>query len=183
MKLRLAGLLAVTLMLLLQGCTTPLTKGADRRTDGIYIEDGNIEETALARIQKKYEDKVHFNINSYNRKVLVTGEVPSEEIKQDIFRIVGTVQNVTDIYNELYVGFKSDFSARSNDGLITSNIKVRMRNTTHENFRGDSVKIVTEREIVYLLGLVTKEEGKIAIDVARTSSGVKKVVPYFEYID
>lgn len=175
--------MTVALMLLLQACTTPLTKGADRRTDGIYIEDGTIEDTALARIQKKYEDKVHINVNSYNRKVLVTGEVPSEEIKQDIFRIVGTVQNVTDIYNELHVGFKSDFSARSNDGLITSNIKVRMRNTTHENFRGDTVKVVTERGVVYLLGLVGKAEGNIAIEVARTSSGVKKVVPFFEYID
>lgn len=178
-----AGLFFLATLLLLQGCSTAITKGSDRRTDGVFIEDGSIENTAIERIRKKYGDKVHVNASSYNRKVLVTGEVPENDIKFDITRIVGTVQNVTDIYNELTVGFQSSLSSRSNDTLITSNVILRLRNNSNESFRSDRVKVVTEKNIVYLMGLVTHAEADIAVDVARTSSGVSKVVPYFEYIN
>ena len=178
-----ASLFFLACILVLQGCETAITKGSDRRTDGVYIEDGGIESTAIERIKKKYGDKVHVNANSYNRKVLLTGEVPENNIKFDITRIVGTVQNVTDIYNELTVGFNSDLSSRSNDALITSNVRLRLRNSASETFRSDRVKVVTEKNVVYLMGLVTHAEGDIAIEVARTSSGVSKVVPYFEYIN
>jgi len=179
----LASLFFLAAFVVLQGCSTAITKGSDRRTEGVYIEDGNIENTAIDRIKKKYGDKVHVNANSYNRKVLVTGEVPENPIKFDITRIVGTVQNVTDIYNELTVGFNSSLSSRSNDALITSNVNLRLRNASNETFRSDRVKVVTEKNVVYLMGLVTHAEADIAVDVARTSSGVSKVVPYFEYIN
>ena len=177
------SLLFIALMFVLQGCATAITKGADRRTDGVYIEDSSIEKTALERISKQYGEKVHINVSSYNRKVLVTGEVPEAAAKLEITRIVGTVQNVTDIFNELTVGFHSTFSARSNDALITSNIKIRLRNTSKDFFRADRVKVVTEKNIVYLMGLVTHAEAEVATEVASTSSGVNKVVPYFEFID
>jgi osmotically-inducible protein OsmY len=170
-------------LFVLQGCGTALTKGADRRTDGAYVEDSSIQNTAMYRIKNKYMGKVYINVNSYNRKVLVTGEVPDEATKQDITRIVGTVQNVTDIYNELVVGPLSSLSSRSNDLLITSNVKFRLEDKGTKEFRADRITVVTEANIVYLLGLVSHAEAKIANDVASTSRGVSKVVSYFEFID
>jgi len=182
--LRYPGLFILAAIFALQGCATTFTKGSDRRTEGTYIEDSTIGDTAAARIQKKYADKVHININSYNRKVLVTGEVPDEAAKTDITRIVGTVQNVTAVFNELQIGPLTTFSTHSRDAITTSSIKLRLRNVTgKEFFKADRVKVVTERDIVYLMGLVTRAEADVAIEVARTSSSVKKVVPFFEYID
>ncbi len=171
-------------LLLMQGCVSTLTKGSDRRTEGAYVEDSSIENTAADRIKKKYDDKVHVNVNSYNRKVLVTGEVTDEATKADITRIVGTVQNVTDIYNEAVVGlFKSTLSSRSNDTFITTNVKFRLQNKGTKEFRADRITVVTEDNTVYLLGLVTHAEAAIAMEVASTSKGVSKVVPFFEFID
>ena len=181
---RYASLLFIAASLLvLQGCVTTITKGADRRTEGAYVEDGTIEGTAVDRIKKKYEAKVHINVNSYNRKVLVTGEVENEAVKSDITRIIGGVQNVSEIYNELVIAPLSGFSARSADTLTTSNVKLRMRNTGKDFFRADRVMVVTERDVVYLMGLVTHAEANVATETASTSSGVKKVVPFFEFID
>ena len=170
-------------LLALHGCATAITKGADRRTEGAYIEDSTIEDTANTRIKNKYRDTVHINVNSYNRKVLITGEVPDEATKSDMFRIAGTVQNVTDIHNEVIIGPHSSLAARSNDALTTSNVYYRLRDSGKDFFRADRVKIITERNTVYLLGLVTHAEAAVATEIASTSSGVKKVVPFFEFID
>lgn len=181
---RLFGILAVVVTLfVLNGCVSTLTKGADRRTEGAYVEDSTIEETATTRIKNKYTSKVHININSYNRKVLITGEVPDDAVKSDITRIVGGVQNVSGINNELVIGPLSSFSARSGDALTSSNVNYRMQDKGSKEFRAERIKVVTEADVVYLLGLVTHAEAKIATDVASTSRGVKKVVPLFEYID
>lgn len=166
----------------LHGCASSLTKGADRRTEGTYIEDGTIAETAITRIKKKYEDKVHVNVNSYNRKVLVTGEVGDESVKADITRIVGGVQNVTAINNELVIGPLSSLSARTSDAITTSNVGLRLRDSG-KDLRADRIVVVTENGVVYLLGLVTRSEAGIANEIASTSRGAKKVVPMFEYID
>jgi osmotically-inducible protein OsmY len=174
-------LLAAALFLL-QGCVSTLTKGADRRTEGSYIEDGAIAETAASRIKNKYADKVHINVNSYNRKVLVSGEVADEVVKTDITRIIGGVQNVTAINNELTVGPLATLSSRSSDALTTSNVNIRLSDSG-KDLRAERVKVVTENGTVYLLGLVTHSEADIAKDVASTSRGVKKVVPLFDYID
>lgn len=176
------SLLLIAAALLLQGCTTSMSKGADRRTEGTYIDDGYIAETATTRIKNKYANKVQINVNSYNRKVLVTGEVADDVVKSDITRIVGGVQNVTGINNELAIGPQTTLSSRSSDALTTSNVNLRMRDSG-KTLNSDRVKVVTENGVVYLLGLVTRAEGKIATDFASTSSGVKKVVPLFEYID
>ncbi len=182
--LRYLGLFILAAIFALQGCATTFTKGSDRRTDGIYIEDSSIEDTAVARIKKKYADKVHININSYNRKVLVTGEVPDDSAKTDITRIIGTVQNVTEIFNELQIGPLTTFSTHSSDAITTSNVKLRLRTVKgKEFFKADRVKVMTEKDIVYLMGLVTRAEADVAIEAASTSSGVKRVVAFFEYID
>jgi osmotically-inducible protein OsmY len=180
---RYLSLLLLTLVFVFQGCVSTLTKGADRRTEGAYIEDRTIENTATDRIKAKYEEKVYVNVNSYNRKVLVTGEVADESVKNDITRIIGGVQNVTDIHNELVIGPLSSFSSRSGDALKTSNVSFRLQQKGSKEFRAERITVVTEAGVVYLLGLVTHAEAAIAADVASTSSGVKKVVPFFEYID
>jgi len=180
---RYLSLILLAAVFVLQGCATTLTKGSDRRTQGAYIEDGSIEDTATERIKKKYEEKVHVNVSSYNRKVLVTGEVEDETVKNDITRIIGGVQNVTDIHNELIIGPLANFSARSGDALTTSNVKFRLRDSGKEFFRADQVKVVTEHDVVYLLGLVTHAEADVAKEIASTSRGVKKVVPFFEFVD
>ena len=174
--------LCILALLNLQACTTSLTKGADRRTQGAYIEDETIEDTANTRIKNKYKEKVHINVNSYNRKVLVTGEVTDEAVKTDISRIIGGVQNVTAINNELTIGARSSLSTRSSDGLTTSNVKLRL-NDRAKGLNSDLIKVVTENGTVYLLGLITRDEGAIATDIASTSKGVKKVVPLFDYFD
>ena len=176
-------LLFAAALFLFQGCATSITKGADRRTQGTYIEDGTIEETATDRINNKYADKVRINVNSYNRKVLVTGEVPDESIKADITRIIGGVQNVTDINNELVIGTLANLSTRSADTITSSNVMLRLRDSGKDFFRADRVKVVTEHDTVYLLGLVTHAEADVAKDIASTSRGAKKVVPLFEFID
>lgn len=174
-------LLAVALFAL-QGCASSLTRGADRRTQGAYIEDSTIADTATTRIRNKYADKVHVNVNSYNRKVLLTGEVADEAVKADISRIIGGVQNVTAINNEISVAPLATLSSRSADALTTSNVVLRMRDNG-KDFRAERIEVVTENGTVYLLGLVTRGEAAIAKEVASTSSGVKKVVPLFEFID
>lgn len=169
-------------LLALHGCATTIGKGADRRTQGAYIEDETIEDTANTRIKNKYKEKVHINVSSYNRKVLITGEVADDAVKTDISRIIGGVQNVTAINNELVIGVQSSLSSRSGDGFTTSNVKMRLGDSGKE-FRSELVKVVTENGTVYLMGLITRAEGAIATDIASTSKGVKKVVPLFDYID
>lgn len=174
---------AVLALAILGGCVSTLTKGADRRTEGAYVEDRTIEETATDRIRDKYRERVHINVTSYNRKVLITGEVPDEATKADISRITGTVQNVSGINNELVIGILSSFSSRSGDALTTSNVNFRLQQKGSKEFRAERIKVVTEADVVFLLGLVTRAEAQIATEVASTSSGVKKVVPLFEFID
>lgn len=166
----------------LSACVPVLTKGDDRRTTGIYIEDGTIEDTAMARIKEKYKDTVHVNITSYNRMVLATGEAPNEATKGDITRIIGGVQNVKDINNELALGPLSSLTSRSGDAFITGSVKSRFKQSK-DRIRAEHVKVITENGVVYLLGLVTRAESEFATEVASTTRDVKKVVRVFEYLD
>ena len=175
-------LLLVLALLVFQGCKTSLSKSADLRTPGSVIEDETIEETASTRVKTKYSGKVHITITSYNRKVLVTGEAEDEAIKADVTRIIGGVQNVTAIDNQLVVGFLAGLSTRSGDTLTTYNVNLRLRDGG-KDFKSERIKVVTTSDIVYLMGIVTHAEGDHATEIARTSRGVKKVVPMFEYID
>jgi len=169
-------------MVVFEGCTTTLTKGADRRTPGAFLEDSTIEETAVRRIKTKYSDRVHIIVTSYNRKVLVTGEAEDDTLQSDITRIIGGVQNVTAIDNQMVIGPLASLSSRSGDTLTTYNVNLRLRDGG-KDFKSDLIKVVTTSDIVYLMGIVTHAEAEIAKEIARTSRGVKKVVPMFEYID
>ncbi|MDV6346161.1 BON domain-containing protein [Nitrosomonas sp. Is35] len=153
----------------------------DRRTSGMFIEDEGIELKSSRRIHQQFGDKVHINITSYNRMVLLTGEAPSEDIKTDIGKLVMGVDNVRRIFNEIAVAGHTSLASRSNDTLLTSKVKARF--LAERKFQINHVKIVTENEVVYLLGVVTRQEADNAAQIASSTSGVKKVVKVFEYLN
>ena len=153
---------------------------ADRRPTETYIADEAIETRAANRISEKFGDKVHVNLTSFDRAVLLTGEVPGDAMRGDVERVVSGVPNVRAITNELLVAGPSSFGARSNDTYITSKVKARFVDAN--KFAPNHVKVVTEAGTVYLLGLVTQRESDAAVEIARTTGGVQKVVRVFEII-
>jgi osmotically-inducible protein OsmY len=148
------------------------------------IDDEGIELKAQSRISenfKQYSDTMHLNVTSYNRIVLITGEVPSEEVKSGIEKVVKDTQNVRNVINELVIAEPTSFGSRSNDALITS--KVKSRFIEARKFQPNWVKVVTENKVVYLMGIVNHTEANDAAEIASTTSGVEKVVKVFEYTD
>lgn len=181
-------LLAASVVPLLAGCFGAVAVGAgagvllatDRRASEIYLSDEGTEIRAANRINEKYGDKVHVNVTSYNRTVLLTGEVPDETAKAGVEQIIVGLPNVKATVNELQIAGPSSFSARGNDSYITSKVKARF--IDHNKFRPTVVKVVTEVGSVYLLGLVTKTEAEAAVEITRTTGGVMKVVRVMEII-
>jgi osmotically-inducible protein OsmY len=153
---------------------------SDRRTSGTQVEDEGIEFRGASAMRENFGEKVHVNITSYNRQVLITGEVPSDKERAQVEQLVGKIQNVRAVINELGVGPASSLSDRSNDALITARVKAAMVDT--EDVFANVYKVVTERNTVYLMGRVTQREGARATEVARGVSGVKRVVRVFEYL-
>lgn len=184
----LLGLAAASALPLLQGCFPIVATGvgagaamaSDRRTSGSYVEDEAIEWKVASRIRERFGDTAHINVTSYNRNVLLTGEAPNDSVRGELDRVVAGVENVRGVINEVVVGPNSALTARGNDTLITSNIKARFVDAGR--FSAHNVKVVTEANVVFLLGVVTRTEGDAAAEIARTSKGVRKVVRVFEYI-
>jgi osmotically-inducible protein OsmY len=175
---------------LIQGCGALIAGGAaatgvvisqDRRTIGTLTEDEGIEIRAANRVGERFKDGVHVNVTSFNRMLLLTGEVSDAEARTEVERIAWAVPNVRGVHNELAVAGVSSYTVRSNDGIITS--KVHGRFLDSNKFNPLHVKVVTENSIVYLMGLVTKQEANDATDIARTTSGVQKVVRVFEFLN
>jgi osmotically-inducible protein OsmY len=154
---------------------------ADRRSSGAYIEDQEIELKASKAIDDELKSNVHANVTSYNRHVLITGEVSSDANKAKAESLVKPIQNVNSINNQLVVGPNTSISKRTNDTYITSKVKTNF--LTANKFSANYVKVVTENGTVFLLGLVTRKEGNDAAEIASGTSGVTKVVKVFEYID
>jgi osmotically-inducible protein OsmY len=183
-----ALLLGATVLPALQGCfpiiaagvTSGVLAAVDRRSVGTQTEDETIEWKAAARVNEQFGDKVHINFTSYNRKVLLTGEAPSAEAKAEIERLTLGVPNVLSAYNEITVGPISSYSDRSNDAFITT--KVKSRSVDNGKYNPVHAKVVSEAGVVFLLGMLTQVEADAAIDVARTTSGVRKVVNVLEII-
>lgn len=161
------------------GVGTGAAVSQDRRTSGIFVEDEGIEMKGGRRITEKFGSNVHVNVTSFNRNVLLTGEVPSETVKKEIGNLVTGVENVRNITNEIAISEISSFMSRSNDVLITSKVKGRFMDAG--KFQINHVKVVTENGVVYLLGLVNRQEAQSAVDIASSTSGVNKVVKVFEY--
>ena len=152
----------------------------DRRTSGTQLEDEGIELRSANRIREMVGDRVHVNITSYNRQVLLTGEVPNDRDRQYLAKLVSEVDNVRTVVNELAVMPASSLGDRSTDALITGKIKASMLDS--KDIFASAYKVVTERGNVYLMGRVTQREANRATEVARTVGGVKKVVRVFEII-
>lgn len=152
----------------------------DRRLTETYLADEGIEIRAANRIAEKFGDRAHVNVTSYNRSVLLTGEVPDAAAKAEAEKIASGVPNVKAISNELEVAGVSSLSARSNDAFITSKVKGRFLDS--QQFSVNHVKVVTESGVVYLLGMVAKREADAAVEIARTTGGVRKVVRVFEIV-
>jgi osmotically-inducible protein OsmY len=181
----LAGL--VSMAFLLQGCGTPgeRTGGArqaqERSAGEAYREDQKIEARAIDRIYEQIKVYIHVNVTSFNRNVLISGEVPDEATRAAVEKIVSGVEGVRRVNNELVVSGNSSLSSRSNDSLITSNIKLRFARDRRLN--SADIRIVTESGTVFLMGKVKRAEGDIAADIASTTGRVRLVVKLFEYAD
>jgi osmotically-inducible protein OsmY len=153
---------------------------ADRRTIGAQTEDKAIAVKGEVRVAKVVGDAGHVNVTSYNRKILLTGEVRDEAMKAAVEKEVRAIDNVVSVDNELEILGPSNYTSRSNDALITTKVKASL--VDKKTVSAVSFKVVTERGTVYLMGIVTQREGNIAAQVAQGVSGVQRVVKIFEYI-
>lgn len=187
-RIALSTLAAAALAAGLSACAPLVVGGAavgtmvaiDRRTPGAQLEDETIELRAANRISEVLGSRTHVNVTSYNRQVLLTGEVPDEATRQTVDQIVGKVENVRTVVNELGIMPPSSLTQRSNDALITGKMKASLIDA--RDLQANAVKVVTERGALYLMGRVTPREAERATQVARGISGVTRVVRVFEII-
>ncbi len=181
-------LLCGAVSLALQGCVEMMVGGAvmgtlaatDRRTLGAQTEDRSIVFKAEKRAGSLVGPAGHVNVSSFNRKVLLTGEVKDEAMRAAVEREIAAIEGVQSVVNELVVAGPSSFASRSSDTLVTGKIKAAFVDA--KDLYANSIKVVTEHGTVYLMGRVTQREGQQAGEVARSVGGVQKVVKIFEYI-
>ena len=170
--------MAITADVLVSGCT-PFTVAVgaahvavvanDRRTTGAQVDDQAIELKIGTAAVERWGNDVHLNVTSYNGNVLLTGEAPTPEARAEIVKLAKGNDRVRNIFDEMVVGPISDLGARSNDTFITSKVKSRM--LENDLIKALYVKVVTERSVVYLMGIVTREEGDTAAQIAATTDG------------
>lgn len=177
---------ALALPPLLTACAPVIVAGAagaalvatDRRSAGAQLDDTTIETKIVTTVAGRYGDAVHFNVTSYNGIVLLTGEVPDAAVRSDIYALARGTERVRAVHDELVIGPPTDLSARTNDSYITSKVKSRFLES--DKFSATQVKVVTERSVVYLMGLVSRVEADAAAQIASTTTGVARVVKLFE---
>lgn len=188
-KLTLTLTAAVLASTLATGCAPLIIGGAmvggvnvatDRRTSGTQLEDETIEIKAGARIREQLGEKVHANVNSYNRVALITGEANSEEARAQLDTIVGGVENVSKVLNEVAVMPASSLSSRASDVAISGKVKAKLIES--KDLISNAFYVVVEHGNVYIMGRVTEREANRATEIARQISGVAKVVRAFEII-
>ena len=190
MKLLLIVIVAAQSVILV-GCVAAVGAGVvtgaavayDRRSTGTFIDDETIELKAIGALQddKQLWDYSHINVTSVNNIVLLTGESPSEAMRQQAAQIVAKVQKVRKVHNEIIVAAPSSMTSRSGDTVTTGKVKTALLNSGKVD--AVRIKVVTENGVVYLMGLVTEKEANAASEVARRVGGVQRVVKVFEYID
>jgi osmotically-inducible protein OsmY len=183
----LAAIVGATAML--SGCVPIVVAGAvggaalvatDRRSVGAQADDEAIELKVANNIGTGYGDRVHVNVTSFNGIVLLTGETPAPELSATIAEMARTTAKVRSVHNEIVVGPVTELGSRTNDTYITS--KVKSRFVEANKFSATHVKVVTERQVVYLMGIVRRDEGDAAGQIAAGTSGVTRVVKLFEYM-
>ena len=176
----LAASLTACVPLVMGGAAMTGMVATDRRTSGAQLEDEGIELRAASRVREAMGERGHINVTSYNRQVLLTGEVPSEQDKQNVEQVVSRVPNVKAIVNELAVLGNSTLAARSADTLVTGKVKASLVDS--KDLFANAFKVVTERGTVYLLGRVTPREAERGTAITRSVGGVQRVVRVFESI-
>lgn len=187
--MRLCYLILIALTPFISGCFPVVATGVgagalmveDRRTAGAYVEDEAIELKTSNNIRQQLGSQAHITVTSYNRMVLLTGEAPNDNLKSDAGKIAFSMDNVRDVINEISIASPSSLTSRSNDTFITSKVKALFVDA--QKFQINHIKVVTEAGVVYLLGIVKHKEADDAVEIARTTAGVRKVVKVFEYID
>ena len=166
--------------ILLGGAAVGALVATDRRTSGAQLEDEGIELRAAGRVRENLGERAHVNVTSYNRQVLLTGEVPSAQDKQLAEQVVARVENVRSIVNELAVLGNSTLTQRSSDALTTGKVKAAMVDS--KDLFANAFKVLTERGTTYLMGRVTQREANRATEITRGTGGVQKVVRVLEII-
>jgi osmotically-inducible protein OsmY len=177
-------------MPLIHGCAAVVVGGAatgvmmaeDRRKAGVYLQDQEIELRALDRLRGAFPGKaVSVSTVSFNHRVLLVGQVPDEATRDKATEIIMAIPNVAKVYNEISISGVTSMTSEANDTSITAKVKARL--VDNGKVASNHVKVVTEAAVVYLMGLVTSEEGQAAGEVAASTAGVTRVVKLFEYID
>lgn len=188
-KIKIYVLLSV--ILLLGGCAAAVVTGGaatasmaiDKRTTGTFIEDQAIEFkiSEAFRNDDEINKQAHWNAISYNTKVLLTGEAPTEPLRRRMVELASSIAKVTGVHNEITVAAPSSMMSRSSDTVITGKVKTKL--LADKNTEGLNIKVATEKGVVYLMGLVSREQANLATNVVRQTGGVQKVVKLFEYIN
>jgi osmotically-inducible protein OsmY len=180
---------ALSACVVLQGCevlaVSAVAGGSalvavDRRTSGAQLEDKTIEVKGGQRARELFGDRANVNISAFNRAVLLTGEVPTEEDRLSMERAALRLDNVKGVINELVVGFPSALADRASDSIIAGRIRGKFIDAN--DLTSSAFKITVERGVVYLMGMVTDVEARRATQEAASVPGVKKVVRVFETI-
>ena len=156
---------------------------ADRRTTEVQVIDNKIFLAAWSPIQAitdNEKQKSHFNIIVYNKAVVIVGQVPTKEVKNKITDVLSKLENVKTVHNKTEVSKANKLKQRAKDTIITSNVKTRLFLELKNEVHPMHVKIMTENDVIYLLGIVNEKEADEAIQIAKSSKGVKLVVPLFE---
>ena len=187
-SLVLSGAVLASALVGLSGCAPLIVGGAvmtgvvatDRRTAGARVEDEAIELKVASAVRKDLGERVHLNVTSFNRKVLLTGEARSQADKERAEKLAQSQENVQSIVNDLAVAPPSSLTQRSKDVVITSQVKAAFIDA--KDLQVNAIKVVTERGAVYLMGRVTAREAKRASDIVRGIGGVTKVVRVFDEI-
>jgi osmotically-inducible protein OsmY len=183
--------LLILITTVLSGCAAVAVIGVaagasvttDKRTTGTVIEDQSIELKATEAIfsNKELRSMTHLNFTSFNTVVLVTGETPTENMRQRVIEMVRNIPKVTSVHNEITIAAPSSLMARSSDSVITTKVKTKL--IANKQASALSTKVVTEKGVVYLMGLVTRVQADAATELTRTTGGVQKVVRLFQYTD
>ena len=183
------ALLALAAASVLPACAPVLVGGAmvggalasvDRRTAGTQVEDQAIELKGAARVRELAGEQAHVNVTSYNRIVLLTGEVPDAAARGAVEQAIGRIEGARSVVNELAVMGKTTLTARSNDAVLSARVKAGFIDA--KDLQVNTIKVTTERGVVHLMGRVTEREATRAVAVARSVPGVQKVVRVFEIL-
>ncbi len=175
-----AGALTGCFPLAIGGVVGGAMMATDRRTSGTQVEDEAIELKSINRVRDAIGERGHVSVTSYNRLVLITGEVDNAADKAAVEQAVSRIENVRSMVNELGIMGTSSLTSRSNDAVLTSKVKASLIDS--RDVFANAFKVVTERATVYLMGRVTEREATRAVDLARSVSGVQRVVRVFDVV-